>query len=263
MPQAAAVITNPAAQTALERGVVWVLGSLGVLKTVEEIAERIQEILEDNEGEEQIVDPAVLVWLEGIINAACVDAADPQECITAIEDVLCENMDYDPITSVPPIVDAASVDPDEFDIDYLKTHFPILATITTQLANPDRINCTYSKYSAALDQTYYGRTSGPEGDNCTAAVSRRNQAHVARGNLSSFGPAQLDRQATGALGYAGIRGCEQQLIDSWMIDGRTRADVANILRGVAKSNPLGCSFHLASNTLFGPLSPYTGNGSCP
>lgn len=234
---------------------------LGVGAAIEEVLDRIEEITE-NEEDYPPIDPGVLVALEHIIGLFCVDVDDPQDCITAIEDELGEDIEENPF-GLPPLISSTQIDPNDFDLDTLNAHFPILATLTSRLAAPDRVNCTYLKFSPPLNQTYYGRTSGPPRDNCDAAISRRNAAHVASGNLATFLTAQKLDEITGAVGYPAIRGREQQLIDSWMHDGRTRANVANIYRGVSVLNPLGCPYHLASNVAFGPLSAFTGIGTCP
>jgi hypothetical protein len=238
-----------------------VLTRVGIIVGVPVVWEIIEDVIESREdGEGPIIDPWFEAWMEAILNTACVDVDDPQECMTAIEDILEE--DLDPISGeVPAVGGATQVDPDEFDEDYMTKHFPILAGITAGLKNPARINCTYRKFSILRNQTYYGRTSGAPGETCATALTRRDNSRV---NLKSFAPAVLDRQLTGLLGWPSIRGREQQLMDSWMLDGRVVGNVANVIRGVAKKNPLACTYHLASSAAFlPPIAPYTGDGTCP
>jgi hypothetical protein len=74
--------------------------------------------------------------------------------------------------------------------------------------------------------------------------------------LLGFGNPIVDRAAQGMLARAAIRGREQQLIDHY--GGIGNPKVANILRGVARANPMGTGYHSTSNLYFGNLHEYTG-----
>lgn len=74
--------------------------------------------------------------------------------------------------------------------------------------------------------------------------------------LFGFDNPQMDVAAQGPLGYAAIRGREQQLIDFY--GGIGNPQVGNRIRGVAKWNKLGRYFWLKSNDYFFNISPYTG-----
>src|SRR4051794_32820577 len=104
-------------------------------------------------------------------------------------------------------------------------------------------------------QVYSGRTSG-WGDPQNI-VNRRVAGHPAR--LSGFGPGRVDRYATGVAGYEAIRGREQQLIDYHGGARRDGGTSANEIRGLSKNNDNGFARWTASNLMFGPLAPYTGN----
>jgi len=96
-------------------------------------------------------------------------------------------------------------------------------------------------------QVYSGRTRGF--GNPQSIVNARVAGHPAR--LSGFGPAVLDRWATGLEGYQAIRGREQQLIDAHggaQSDGGTSA---NLIRGVSRINPAAGLFDAAAITMFG------------
>jgi hypothetical protein len=112
---------------------------------------------------------------------------------------------------------------------------------------------TYTRM--APDGTVYsGRTSGF--GNPQAIVNARAAGHP--GRLAGFGPPRVDEVASGVGGYAAIRGREQQLIDVY---GKAKSEggtSANLIRGVAKSNPFGFEFWKLSNDRFGPLGPFTG-----
>jgi hypothetical protein len=64
------------------------------------------------------------------------------------------------------------------------------------------------------------------------------------------------RAAKGPAGYFAIRGLEQQLIDQ--NGGAGSATSGNVIRGVAKANPLGWIYHNAANAVFGERHAYTG-----
>ncbi len=110
-------------------------------------------------------------------------------------------------------------------------------------------------------EIYVGRTSGygtPE-----EVLSNRDKKHeklYERG----FGPAVIDKVATGEIGEKAIRGREQQMIDFYggaLSDSARRPDAisANRIRGVDKNNPRGREYHEAANALFGEKYKYTGN----
>ena len=115
---------------------------------------------------------------------------------------------------------------------------------------------TYTRTNLATGEVYSGRTSG-FGDPGRLAAARE-AVHPER--LAGYGPAIPDRVAPGTLnGYEAIRGREQQLIDA---NGRAQSEggtSGNLIRGVSKNNVGGRIYHEASNAMFGPLSPYTGN----
>ena len=68
-----------------------------------------------------------------------------------------------------------------------------------------------------------------------------------------FGRPLVDRYAKS---YDAIRGREQQLIDYH--GGIGNKKVANKIRGVAKWNPAGRTYHQKANKIFGNIAPYTG-----
>jgi hypothetical protein len=115
---------------------------------------------------------------------------------------------------------------------------------------------TYTRTNAATGQVYSGRTFGS--GNPQALASGRAASHPER--LAGFGPAVVDRVApANADGYFASRGREQQLIDA---NGGAQSDggtSANVIRGVSAGNPLGRTFHGASDAEFGPLSAYSGH----
>jgi len=71
--------------------------------------------------------------------------------------------------------------------------------------------------------------------------------------------AVVNTSARGSVGYLATRGREQQLIDF----GGGVPNTFNLIRGVARANPLACVYHLESDLLFFPLHQYTGLGDCP
>ena len=250
-----------------DKVLIWLVrigGALGIGVVLEDLIDKVEGIIENNEGTE-VMSPADQAILEEVISTACAAAVDPQECLDSIEDIMVADIPADtlpPIEGDPPVINTGSLDPDHYDEDWMIINFPIVAEITRRLADPTRINCTYEKVSPALNQTYYGRTSGKAGETCLTAVNRRSASHTVL-NLAGFLPATVRDEATGVGSYFQVRGREQHLIDSWMVDGRQRINVANIIRGVAKKNPLACTYHTLSILKFGPLSPYTGDGTCP
>jgi len=235
-------------------------GVLGIGVVVEDLIEKVEDIVENNDGTE-VMPPADQAILEQVISSACVVADDPQECLDAIEDIMVADLPVD-IPSFPGTINTGNMDPDRFDEDWMIINFPVIAVITQRLADPNRVNCTYQKFNPSSNRTYYGRTSGKAGVSCEAAVDRRNASHTFL-NRNGFLAAVKRDEATGLGSYFAVRGREQQLMDSWMVDGRTINNLANRLRGVARLNPLACTYHSLSNLRFGPLSPYTGDGTCP
>ena len=131
--------------------------------------------------------------------------------------------------------------------------------MVSRLKDPSRWNCTYRKQKGFT--IYVGRTSTIASGNCRDAIKKRDLAHSANPRLTGFGAAKMNTERTGIDGYPATRGREQQLIDAVRIDPSLKS--ANLIRGVSKRNKLGCFYHLASNIAFGPLTAYTGNGSCP
>lgn len=260
------VLTYPVAQRALERAAVIVIGAVGATVIVEDVMDAIEKRIEEyeaNNSDAPAVDPAFEVLLEEIIGVACVGVVDPADCTAAMEgifeDEVGQNGSEDPL---PSIIGSRNVDTNQFDEDWMALHFPVIGAIVSRLKNPLRWNCTYKKYHAGTNTTYYGRTSAPEGGDCASAIAKRDQAHRILA-AAGFALAIIDAERTGVTGYAAIRGREQQLIDSWMVDGRNWWNVANVIRGVAKANPAACIYHVASDVYIGPLSPYTAFGSCP
>jgi len=137
--------------------------------------------------------------------------------------------------------------------------------------NLGRVYVTYTKTNLA-GKVYSGRTSAvvdltkPIRPQAQAAVDARDASHHVKGG---YGPAKMDVYAVGKAvsyssrysdeAYYAIRGREQQLIDmngGAISDGGTSG---NSVRGVAKYNPFGRSFHDSANATFGEeLAPYSG-----
>ena len=74
--------------------------------------------------------------------------------------------------------------------------------------------------------------------------------------MQGFGSPRIDAAAQGPMGYAAIRGREQQLIDYY--GGIGSPKLGNIIRGVGRYNIAGRYYHYASNKYFGEIAPYTG-----
>jgi hypothetical protein len=100
---------------------------------------------------------------------------------------------------------------------------------------------------------YSGRTSGTGAPEALAAARAARHPE----DLNGFGPAVVDKVASGLGAYEAIRGREQQLIDAH--GGVGRPGVANKIRAVAKRNPAGPLYHSESNKRFGEIAPYTGS----
>jgi len=96
---------------------------------------------------------------------------------------------------------------------------------------------------------YSGRTSGL-GDP-QSIVNARVNSHPDR--LAGFGPGVVDESATGAEGYAAIRGREQMLIDAHGGAQSEGGTSANLIRGVSTMNPLASLYRNAALSMFGPL----------
>lgn len=160
-----------------------------------------------------------------------------------------------------------------------------------------RVYVTYTKKNTKTGLVYSGRTSAVIDLNkswelqAQAAVRLRDRNHHIDGDDEpsdpAFAVAVLDKFAVGYavdyreryrdVGYAAIRGREQQLIDHYGLEeakrlgitnfkGGARSDTKpgaplteNTARGVGKGEILGEVFHEASNVAFGPLAPFTGN----
>lgn len=145
-----------------------------------------------------------------------------------------------------------------------------------------RIYVTYTKRNRATHLSYAGRTSmvvdldEPLRLQAALAVLLRDRNHHLDENSepkkAAFTLASVDRFDVGSaqdysrryddVAYWRVRGREQQMIDSL---GGAHSDTGepnrteNVLRGVAKDNPLGRRFHDAATELWGQLHPYTGH----
>ncbi len=127
---------------------------------------------------------------------------------------------------------------------------------------------TYTKINTITGQVYSGRATG-YGDP-RAIVAARDASHHIRG--AGWKDAELDEVAIADpnIGwfnrhsdpaYQAIRGREQQLID---FHGGARSDggtSGNKIRGVAKDNRLGATYHYQASLKFGTKYRYTGNRS--
>ncbi|HEX6683468.1 MAG TPA: SpvB/TcaC N-terminal domain-containing protein [Candidatus Limnocylindrales bacterium] len=126
---------------------------------------------------------------------------------------------------------------------------------------------TYTKINPATGEVYVGRSAGygtPQ-----AIVAARDAGHHMTA-LGFTGPATLDKFMVGRgsardrsdPAYLAIRGREQQMIDalggSWSDVGRGNTQSGNAIRGVAKANPNGRTYHGAASAAFGQIAPYTG-----
>ncbi len=144
-----------------------------------------------------------------------------------------------------------------------------------------RIYVTYTKFNNITHRYYSGRTSmlvdltKPLDIQAYLAVALREVNHhkdekdEPKGATFDFG--RLDVFDVGAaidyskryddVAYWRIRGREQQLIDShggaWSDTGKPYR-TENVVRGVAKDNPLGRRFHDAATERWGQRYPYTG-----
>lgn len=141
----------------------------------------------------------------------------------------------------------------------------------TRRRRPKRLRryVTYRKTNPRTGRVYVGRAKGWSTEDPRAIVARRDRGHhmSARG----YGPARLDKWVDATRpesqrwfdpSYQAIRGREQQLIDSYggaISDnprGTTRS--GNAIRGVAKWNSMGRTYHNAASAAFGQRHRYTG-----
>lgn len=144
-----------------------------------------------------------------------------------------------------------------------------------------RIYATYTRFNRSTNRYYSGRTSmvvdltHPLEFQAAVAVAYRNINHHIDENDeprgSVFTPPTIDEFDVGTAidydrryedtAYWRIRGREQQLIDShggaWS-DTRNPYRTENVVRAVAKDNPLGRRFHNAATERWGQLHHYTG-----
>ncbi|GAA3614591.1 DUF6443 domain-containing protein [Flavivirga amylovorans] len=140
---------------------------------------------------------------------------------------------------------------------------PLLATSDTPEYPPgrrprDRVHVTYTKIGPN-GEVYVGRASGfgtPQ-----EIVARRDASHHM--TALGFGIARLDVFHKGVAGRAAVRGREQQLIDSYggaLSDPNRKANAtsANAIRGVARYNPNGYTYHKAASMSFGEAHGFTG-----
>jgi hypothetical protein len=131
----------------------------------------------------------------------------------------------------------------------------------------------YEKLRPSNDAVYTGRSHGP--GSATAVMGRRDARHWAR-NALGYDTATLNAYITvragklkSAYAWAAMRGREQQVMDyhgGAILDrgglyepgygGRMRA--SNIIRGVAKSNPVSLDYWLTSTAAFGEAWEHTG-----
>jgi RHS repeat-associated protein len=129
------------------------------------------------------------------------------------------------------------------------------------------IYVTYTKYNPTTKETYVGRSCGYGTPSLIVAARDIGHHKTAEG----FGPAVIDEwivatQPHGARwgdpSYWAIRGREQQVIDSqggaWSDQGRGNTMSGNSIRGVARANPFGLTYHVSATAAFGELHPYTG-----
>ncbi len=145
-----------------------------------------------------------------------------------------------------------------------------------------RIYAIYTKFNPRTNRSYSGRTSmvidlhKPLRPQAEKAIGSRDSTHHVDENdepkIPGFREAVLDEFDVGtAVNYANrysdvaywrLRGREQQLIDFFggaQSDTREPYRTENVMRGVAKDNPLGRLFHDAATKKWGQLHPYTGD----
>lgn len=100
-----------------------------------------------------------------------------------------------------------------------------------------------------MHMKYVGRTSG-YGDPYSIMMQRYYGHHM---RALGFTNPTLDESIQGRLGYAAIRGREQQLYDFYVYSGYI---MGNSIRPVSINNPLAYSYWMQSNIQFGPLMPF-------
>ena len=115
-----------------------------------------------------------------------------------------------------------------------------------------RTYITYVLTNPTTGQVYAGRASGYGTPN-QVLWDRLSRHHMWQRGFTQH---RIDVAAQGDQAYSAIRGREQQLLDSF--GGVGDPQVANAIRGVAKTNPFGRFFHAASDNWFGNIAPYTG-----
>jgi RHS repeat-associated protein len=122
---------------------------------------------------------------------------------------------------------------------------------------------TYTLTNWKTQVVYTGRSRGT--GSCQQIVMNRYAGHhkIAAG----FGSPQLDKCQNATRGFAtrildrsyqAIRGREQQKIDYHGGSISDQGSSGNDIRGVAKANPMGRTYHVQSDQHFGNLASYTG-----
>ncbi|AEE51239.1 PKD domain-containing protein [Haliscomenobacter hydrossis] len=121
---------------------------------------------------------------------------------------------------------------------------------------------TYVAHNETKDTYYCGRTRGY--GTRTEIKDRRigGHHHVVKFKYTTW----VDQALNGEIGRLCIRGREQQLIDFYggaLSDPEVRSQhvnprCENLIRGVAKLNPMGYFYHWCSTIKFGEIYPYTG-----
>lgn len=146
---------------------------------------------------------------------------------------------------------------------------------------PGRIYVTYTKFNRKTKRFYVGRTSmvielnKPHYPQALAAIKQRDKNHhvdeSAEPGDPAFEPADYDKFDVGTaihydnryrdIAYWRIRGREQQLIDCLggaQSDTGTPYKTENMVRGVARDNPLGRQFDAAATEYFKKLIDCSG-----
>lgn len=257
-------------------------------------AEQIVDIL-DQAGED-IADGVGALWrrykiwrVRKAIESECATAEDHEDCIAAFEDYVFSEIAEDGTV-------AGVWDPNELEEwqnnNEFRKRLPVLIVASALVTGPGRWQCSYTKWNERSELPYsnwryYGITSirADRGD-CYDAVQKRSERHDKSLRFQAFGPWE-DSDLDVALPPTAlnlpvlvarrgvIRGREQQLIDSvlfsipgnnWSHGLDARPMVFNLIRSVARSNPIGCELWIASNAAFrnypfreSPVGPYTGD----
>jgi RHS repeat-associated protein len=111
---------------------------------------------------------------------------------------------------------------------------------------------TYILTHPITGEKYIGRASG-FGTPYQIMMRRYNSHHM---RAKGFQDPRLDAATQGyPVGYAAIRGREQQVYDKWVL---SKVPIGNVIRPVWQYNPFGYTYWETSNLLFGNLAPYTG-----